>query len=157
MGTAPFDAVLLLSFGGPDGPDDVMPFLRTVTQGRDVPDERLHRVAEQYQTFGGISPINAQNRLLRTQIEVELASREMPLPVYWGNRNWHPMLADTVREMRSAGVKNAAVIVTSGYSSYSGCRQYRENLFEAVAEVEADRQGSAPQFEKMRLWFDHPG
>ncbi len=156
-GLDPFDAVLLLSFGGPEGMGDVLPFLRNVTRGRDVPPQRLRKVAAQYQTLGGISPINEQNRALRAKLEAELVSRGEQLPVYWGNRNWHPMLADTLRTMRSDGVRHGAVIVTSGYSSYSGCRQYRENLFDAVAEVESAELGAAPRLDKLRLWFDSPG
>ncbi len=129
-----------------------MPFLERVTHGRGIPAARLAQVAEQYGAFGGVSPINAQNRLLRDRLEYELA----PLPVYLGNRNWHPLLADTLARMRADGVAMAAVIVTSGYSSYSGCRQYRENLVDAVAQVEADGQGAAPVLLKIRRWFDQP-
>lgn len=156
-----FDAVLLLSFGGPEAPDDVMPFLRRVTAGRGIPDERLAAVAQQYQAFGGISPINAQTKALREALEAELNAGVEPdsesyLPVYWGNRNWDPFLADTLRQMRTDGVLNAAVVVTSGYSSYSGCRQYRENLFDAVTEVNGDGDGSVPVLSKIRRWFDQP-
>ena len=157
MSTELFDAVLLLSFGGPDGPEDVMPFLRNVTRGRDVSEERLAKVAEQYRVMGGASPINEQNRALLAAIQGELESRDLSLPLYWGNRNWHPLLDDTLRQMRADGIRRAAVLVTSGYSSYSGCRQYRENLFDAVVAVESDEQGLVPELEKMRLWFDMPG
>lgn len=150
---APVDAVLLLSFGGPEAPEDVLPFLERVTAGRGVPPERLAAVAKQYEAFGGVSPINEQNRELLAALSAELA----PLPVYWGNRNWRPLLADTLRTMRSDGIGSAAVVVTSGYSSYSGCRQYRENLYDAVVEVEADGLGPAPRLIKIRRWFDHPG
>lgn len=152
------DAVLLLSFGGPEAPDEVRPFLERVTLGRGVPPERLAEVAAQYEAFGGVSPINEQNRRLRSELEKALRGNDdrAGLPVFWANRNWPPLLADTLREMRSAGVRSAAVIVTSGYSSYSGCRQYRENLYDAVAEVESDGRGRAPSLHKIRRWFDHP-
>lgn len=150
------DAVLLLSFGGPERPQDVMPFLERVTAGRGIPPQRLAKVAEQYLAFGGISPINEQNRELVTALREALAASGLDLPVYWGNRNWDPLLAHTLRQMRGDGVQCAAVIVTSGYSSYSGCRQYRENLYDAVQEVQSDGQGSAPQLLKVRRWFDQP-
>lgn len=158
---SPFDAVLLLSFGGPEAPDDVLPFLERVTAGRGIPADRLAAVAQQYEAFGGISPINEQNRQLRAALELELnagVARESDghLPVYFGNRNWHPFLVDTLRDMRADGIENAAVVVTSGYSSYSGCRQYRENLYDAVVELEADGSGSAPRLSKIRRWFDQP-
>ena len=160
-GMSAFDAVLLLSFGGPEAPSEVMPFLERVTAGRGIPPERLAGVAEQYNAFGGISPINEQNRVFRAALEDVLngdLSRDDPefLPVYWGNRNWDPLLADTLRQMRTDGIRNAAVVVTSGYSSYSGCRQYRENLFDAVDEVQADGQGDVPRLNKIRRWFDQP-
>jgi ferrochelatase len=148
----PFDAVLLVSFGGPESPDEVMPFLQRVTRGRGVPTERLAEVAEHYHHFGGRSPINDQNRALLAAIRADLDARGVEIPLYWGNRNSEPYLADTLAEMRDAGVSRAAVFVTSAYSSYSGCRQYRENLAEAVAEVDG-----APQLLKLRHYFDHPG
>jgi ferrochelatase len=147
-----FDAFLLLSFGGPEGPDDVMPFLRSVTQGRGVPDSRLGAVAEHYQRFGGVSPINAQNRALLTAVEKDFTEHGIALPVYWGNRNWHPFLADTVGQMRDDGVRRALVLTTSATSSYSSCRQYRQNMASAQAEVEG-----APELVKLRHYFDHPG
>jgi protoporphyrin/coproporphyrin ferrochelatase len=149
----PYDALLLVSFGGPEGPDDVLPFLRNVTRGRDIPDARLAQVAEHYQRFGGVSPINEQNRKLRTAISEELAAHDVDLPVFWGNRNWGPYLADALAEMRDAGVGRVLAFVTSAYSSYSGCRQYRENLAAARAEVGA----RAPEVDKVRHYFDHPG
>jgi protoporphyrin/coproporphyrin ferrochelatase len=148
----PFDALLLLSFGGPEGPDEVMPFLRTVTRGRGVPDSRLAAVAEHYQHFGGVSPINAQNRALLAAVEKDFTEHGIALPLYWGNRNWHPFLADTVRQMRDDGVRRALVLTTSATSSYSGCRQYRENIASAQADVDG-----APELVKLRHYFDHPG
>ena len=151
-GTAPYDAVLLLSFGGPEAPDEVMPFLERVTRGRGVPAERLVEVAEHYLHFGGRSPINDQNREFIAAMRTDFAARGIDLPIYWGNRNSEPYLADTVAAMRDDGVERAAVFVTSAYSSYSGCRQYRENLADAVADVPG-----APTLEKLRHYFDHPG
>jgi ferrochelatase len=148
-----YDAVLLVSFGGPDGPDDVMPFLENVLRGRNVPRERMLEVAEHYHHFGGKSPINEQNRALLDALRRELDARGPHLPIYWGNRNWHPLLSDTLREMADAGVKRALAFVTSAYSSYSGCRQYRENIAAACAAL-GDR---APQVDKIRVFFNHPG
>jgi ferrochelatase len=148
-----YDAVLLVSFGGPDGPDDVLPFLENVLRGRNVPRERMLEVAEHYHHFGGKSPINDQNRVLLSSLRAELERRGPRLPVYWGNRNWHPLLTDTLREMADAGVKRAIAFVTSGFSSYSGCRQYRENIA-AACEPLGDR---APQIDKIRVFFNHPG
>jgi ferrochelatase len=145
--------LLLLSFGGPEGPDDVLPFLRNVTRGRGIPDERLAAVAEHYHHFGGVSPINAQNRALLAAIRADLAADGIDLPVYWGNRNWRPLLTDVVRQMADEGVRRALVFATSATSSYSGCRQYRENLTDAQAAVGP----RAPQLHKLRHYFDHPG
>src|SRR5687768_17390857 len=130
----PFDALLVVSFGGPDGPQDVLPFLENVLRGRNVPRERMLEVAEHYHHFGGGSPINEQNRRLIAAIERELAAHGPHLRVYWGNRNWHPFLPDTLRKMAADGVKRALAFVTSGFSSYSGCRQYRENIAAAQAD-----------------------
>ncbi|MFN8167304.1 MAG: ferrochelatase [Candidatus Nanopelagicales bacterium] len=152
-----YDALLLVSFGGPEGPDDVVPFLENVTRGRGIPRERLVEVGAHYQHFGGVSPINEQNRELLAALRTDLAGAGLDLPVYWGNRNWAPMLADALREMRADGVRRAACLMTSAYASYSGCRQYRENLADAVAEVESDGQVPAPQLDKLRHYFDHPG
>lgn len=149
-----YDAILLLSFGGPEGPDDVIDFLANVTRGRGIPRERLAAVGEHYAHFGGVSPINRQNRELIAALQPELQRRGIDLPVYFGNRNWHPMLADTLRVMADDGVRRALVIVTSAYSSYSGCRQYRENLADAVAESGI---GDQIRFDKVRHYFDHPG
>ena len=148
-----YDAFLLLSFGGPEGPDDVLPFLRNVTRGRDVPDARLAVVAEHYRHFGGVSPINAQNRALLTAIGAEFGNQGIDLPLYWGNRNWHPFVADTVRQMRDDGVRRALVLATGATSSYSSCRQYRQNL----ADARAATGGDAPELTKLRHYFDHPG
>ncbi|WP_310963778.1 ferrochelatase [Nocardioides terrisoli] len=149
---APYDAVLLVSFGGPEGPDDVVPFLRNVTRGRDIPEERLIEVGRHYLGFGGRSPINDQNRALLAAVEEDLASHDVRIPVYWGNRNWHPLLAETLAQMRDDGVTRAACFVTSAYSSYSGCRQYREDLAGAEAAVEG-----APRLDRLRGYFNHPG
>lgn len=147
-----YDAILLVSFGGPEEPSDVVPFLENVVRGRHVPRERLLEVAEHYYRFGGKSPINDQCRSLVVALEVALAARGWKLPVYWGNRNWHPLLPDTLREMRSAGVKRALAFVTSAYGSYSGCRQYLENIEAARAEA-GER---APLVDKLRLFYNHP-
>src|SRR5947209_16947357 len=130
-----FDALLIVSFGGPEGMDDVMPFLANVLRGRNVPEARMREVAHHYELFDGVSPINGQNRKLIAALERELEERGPRLPVYWGNRNWHPMLADTLRRMRDDGIRSALAFVTSAYSSYSGCRQYREDIQRARATV----------------------
>jgi protoporphyrin/coproporphyrin ferrochelatase len=150
---APYDALLLLSFGGPEGPDDVIPFLENVTRGRGVPRERLAEVGEHYFAFGGVSPINRQCRELIAAVEADLGAHGVDLPVYWGNRNWQPYLTDTVARMAADGVRRAAVLVTSAYASYSGCRQYQENL--AAARAEAGER--APVLDKLRHYFNHPG
>ena len=147
------DAVLLLSFGGPEGPDDVRPFLENVTRGRGVPPERLDEVAASYHAMGGISPINAQCRRFRDALATTLTRNGHDLPVYWGNRNWHPYVDDTVAQMAADGIQRALVFVTSAYSSYSGCRQYLEDLDGARSAVGP----SAPVFEKLRAYYDHPG
>ncbi len=152
LGPESIDSVLLLSFGGPEGPDDVMPFLRNVTRGRDVPAERLAQVAQQYLRHGGVSPINEQNRALLAALSGELARRGTPLACYWGNRNWHPYLRDAVGQMASEGRRHAAVIVTSAFSSYSGCRQYHEDLAQAASEVPG-----APRLSRVRVYGNHPG
>jgi ferrochelatase len=148
-----YDAVLLVSFGGPEGPDDVMPFLENVTRGRGVPRARLSQVGEHYHRFGGVSPINAQCRALRAAVEADLADHGLDLPVYWGNRNWHPLLADTVRQMADDGIGRAAAFVTAAYSSYSCCRQYTDDIARARAEVGS----GAPVIERVRKYFNHPG
>src|SRR6201989_2866897 len=123
-----YDAILLVSFGGPEGLEDVMPFLANVLRGRNVPEARMREVAHHYEMFGGVSPINGQNRELIAALERELGENGPRVPVYWGTRHWHPLLADTVSRMRDDGIKNALAFVTSAYSSYSGCRQYREDI-----------------------------
>ena len=148
-----YDAILVVSFGGPEGPDDVVPFLENVTRGRGIPRERLVEVGRHYELFGGVSPINAQNRALVTALEADLAAHDLPLPVYWGNRNWHPLLTDTLREMRDDGVRRALAFVTSAYSSYSTCRQYLDDIERARAEV----GDGAPVVDKIRQYYDHPG
>jgi ferrochelatase len=148
-----YDAILVVSFGGPEGHDDVIPFLENVLRGRNVPRERMLAVAEHYYHFDGKSPINQQTRELIFALKDELAQHGPKLPVYWGNRNWHPMLADTLRQMKSDGVKRALAFVTSAYSSYSSCRQYREDIARAQAEVGE----GAPQIDKLRIFFNHPG
>ncbi|MDH3753919.1 MAG: ferrochelatase [Acidimicrobiia bacterium] len=148
-----YDAIVLISFGGPEGPDDVLPFLRNVTAGRGIPDERLREVSAHYDRFGGVSPINQQCRDLIAALELELRGVGIDLPIHWGNRNWHPMLADTVAAMRDDGVTNALGIVTSAFSSYSSCRQYQEDIAAARAVV---GQG-APTIDKVRPYWDHPG
>jgi ferrochelatase len=148
----PYDALLLVSFGGPEKPEDVVPFLRNVTAGKNIPDARLEEVGEHYYGFGGRSPINDQNRELVAAIEADLAASGIKLPVYWGNRNWDPFLRDTLEQMKADGITRVAALLTSAYSSYSGCRQYRENLAAAVAEVPG-----APQVDKLRHYFNHPG
>jgi ferrochelatase len=152
----PYDALLLLSFGGPEGPDDVLPFLENVTRGRGIPRERLAEVGAHYHLFGGVSPINAQNRKLLAALRDDFAGQGIELPVYWGNRNWTPYLTDTLREMVKDGRRRVLTLVTSAYASYSGCRQYREDLAGALAALE--REGlPLPRVDKLRLYFNHPG
>ena len=147
-----YDAVVVVSFGGPEDPEEVMPFLRNVTRGRDVPTRRLEEVAEHYLARGGRSPINDQNRALVAALEPRLRDNGLDLPVYWGNRNWHPLLADTVAAMRADGVRRALAFVTSAFGSYSGCRQYRDDIARAVAGC-----GGEPEIHKLRLYWNHPG
>jgi len=149
----PYDSFLLVSFGGPEGPDDVMPFLENVLRGKNVPRERMLEVAEHYSHFGGVSPINEQNRNLLEVIKDEFQKSDIDLPVYWGNRNWHPMLTDTIRQMRDDRCRRTLAFFTSMFSSYSGCRQYRENIIASRAEVGDD----APVIDRLRLGFNHPG
>lgn len=148
-----YDALLFLSFGGPEGMDDVIPFLENVSRGRHIPRERLLEVAEHYYHYGGVSPINAQNRALIAALEAELDAHGLTLPIYFGNRNWHPMLADTLRRMQDDGVKRALVFATSAFSSYSGCRQYRENVVNALLELGEHEIA----FDKIRVFYNHPG
>jgi protoporphyrin/coproporphyrin ferrochelatase len=155
----PYDALLLYSFGGPNKPEDVVPFLRNVTAGKGIPDSRLEEVGEHYYGFGGKSPINDQNLALKAALEAELADRGLDLPVVWGNRNWEPYTTDAIDELERLGAKRAVALVTSAYSSYSGCRQYREDL-----AVTLDKRGqlgpegsTGVQFDKIRSYFNHPG
>lgn len=143
----PYDAVLLVSFGGPERADDVLPFLQNVTRGRNIPDERLREVGEHYFRFGGRSPINDQNRALLAALREGL-----DVPVYWGNRNWAPYLVDAVREMTQDGVRRAVAVITSAYPSYSGCHQYQDNLADARAQVPG-----APTIDRFRHYANHPG
>lgn len=149
----PYDALLVVSFGGPEKPEDVMPFLENVLRGRNVPRERMLEVAGHYYQFGGVSPINEQNRALVRALESRLAGEGPALPVYWGNRNWHPLLPDALRRMAADGVRRALAFVTSAYSSYSGCRQYLEDIARAQHEVGP----VAPAVDKLRVFYNHPG
>jgi ferrochelatase len=148
-----YDAFLLVSFGGPEGPDDVVPFLENVTRGRGVPPERLAEVAEHYRHFGGVSPINAQCRALIDELTPSFAEAGIDLPIYWGNRNWAPYLSDAVARMRDDGVRRALAFVTSPFGSYSACRQYQDDL---AAARDAVGEG-APEIDKIRHYHDHPG
>ncbi|HEX7329906.1 MAG TPA: ferrochelatase [Pyrinomonadaceae bacterium] len=147
-----YDALLVVSFGGPEGMDDVIPFLENVLRGRNVPRERMLQVAHHYELFGGVSPINQQNRDLIAALERELERNGPRLPIYWGNRNWHPLLPETLRQMAKDGIKNALAFVTAAYSSYSSCRQYLQNISDAQAQVGPD----APRVEKLRVFYNHP-
>lgn len=150
---AAYDALLLVSFGGPEGPDEVVPFLENVTRGRDIPPERLAAVGEHYLLFGGVSPINGLCRELKAAIEADFAAHGLgSVPVYWGNRNWDPFLVDTLRRMAADGVGRAAALVTSAYSGYSSCRQYLDDIERARAEVPG-----APRVDKLRAYYNHPG
>jgi ferrochelatase len=149
-----YDAILLTSFGGPEGPDDVIPFLERVTAGRGIPVERLAEVGTHYMTMGGVSPINAQNRQLLAAIKNELARRKIEIPIFWGNRNSDPFFAETIREIHVSGCRHVLAIATSAYSSYSGCRQYRENLAQALSETGL---ADSMAVDKVRHYFDHPG
>jgi ferrochelatase len=149
-GLAPYEAILLVSFGGPERPEDVMPFLQNVTRGRGIPDERLTEVGRHYQMFGGKSPINDQCRKLLAALANELRCRRIELPLYWGNRNWDPYLRDELRKIEQDGHRRVLAVVTSAYPSYSSCRQYRENLFDAV-------QGTQVRIDRIRHYANHPG
>ncbi len=153
---SPYDALLLVSFGGPERPEDVVPFLENVTRGRQIPRERLEEVGEHYFRFGGRSPINDQNRAFLAALREELVGAGIDVPVYWGNRNWDPYLGDALGQMAADGVRRAACFFTSVYSSYSGCRQYREDLAEADASVRA-RGLEPPALDRLRLPYNHPG
>ena len=148
-----YDALLLVSFGGPEKREDVIPFLENVLRGRDVPRQRMLEVAEHYYRFDGKSPINGQNRALLSALQREFSDHGLDLPLYWGNRNWHPMLTDTLQQMAGDGIRRALAFATSAYSSYSGCRQYLDNI--AAARDQVGRQ--APEVHKLRVFFNHPG
>lgn len=148
-----YDAILIVGFGGPESHEDVLPFLQNVTRGRNIPQERLLEVAAHYHHFGGRSPINDHCRDLIAALRRELAQHSINLRIYWGNRNWHPYLVDVLRQMRRDGVNRALAFVTSAYSSYSGCRQYRENIADALAELGP----GAPEVDKLRVFYNHPG
>ena len=148
-----YDALLVVSFGGPEGPDDVMPFLENVLRGKNVPRQRMLQVAEHYQHFDGVSPINGQNRELIAALRTELADHQIEIPIYWGNRNWNPLLVDTLQQMKADGIQRSLAFMTSAYSSYSGCRQYREDIERAQQEV----GDGAPQVDKLRVFYNHPG
>ena len=150
---AHFDALLVVAFGGPEGPDDVMPFLENVTRGRGVPRARLEEVADHYGLFDGVSPINEQNRELIRALRVVLDERDVGLPIYFGNRNWHPYLNDVIGEMHKDGVERSLALFTTAYSSYSSCRQYRENLYAAQVACGPD----APEILRLRAFYNHPG
>jgi len=148
-----YDAVLVVSFGGPEGPADVLPFLENVLRGKNVPRARLLEVAHHYEHFGGVSPLNDQNRALVSALQAELDAHGPRLPVFWGNRNWRPLLSDTLAQMASQGIRKALGFFTSAYSSYSSCRQYRENIAAAQQAVGP----AAPEVDKLRAFFNHPG
>jgi len=148
-----YDALLVVSFGGPERREDVLPFLENVLRGRRVPPGRLLAVAEHYYHFGGQSPINAQNRALIAALSEEFAAAGLALPIYFGNRHWHPFLGETLAQMKAAGVRRGIAFFTSAFSSYSGCRQYLENIASAQAQVGP----GAPQVDRLRAFFNHPG
>ena len=147
-----YDAVLIMSFGGPEGMNDVIPFLDNVLRGRNVPEERKMEVAHHYELFGGISPINEQNQALQAALVAELKKNGIHTPVHLGNRNWKPFVTDVIRDMQQAGVKKFLAFVTSGFSCYSGCRQYREDIIRACETIGPD----APSFDKIRVYYNHP-
>lgn len=147
-----YDAVLFVSFGGPEGRDDVIPFLENVLRGRNVPRERMLEVAEHYYHFDGVSPINEQTRQLIDAVQADLKELGIDVPIYWGNRNWHPLLPDTLQEMKKQGVNNAIAFVVSAFSSYSGCRQYRENVYAAQDQTDFNDAN----FDKIRTFYNHP-
>ena len=151
--TPNYDALLFVSFGGPEAPGDVVPFLQNVTRGRDIPEARLREAGRHYFHFDGVSPINAQNRAFLDALRSHFVATKLDLPIYWGNRNWTPYLADAVEQMRADGVRHALAFFTSAYSSYSGCRQYRENLADAIAAV----GDGAPRIDRIGAYFNHPG
>ena len=148
----PYDALLVVSFGGPEGPNDIIPFLDNVLKGLPIKSEAKQSIARRYARFGGVSPINGETRKFISALETQLAAHNIDLPVYWGNRNWHPLLSETLAKMRADGVERVLTHVTSTFSSYSGCRKYREDLYEACAGLE-----DPPAIDKLRLGYNHPG
>ena len=169
-GLEPYDAIMLLSYGGPNGMEDVLPFMRNATRGRGIPDERLLQVSKHYERFGGVSPINACNQRLIADLSAELSRRGYDIPVGWGNRNWHPFVAEGLDELAQAGARRILVLPTSAYASYSGCRQYREDLAEAArslsekwgsivlgAEDSADNPSADIIVDKVRPYYSTPG
>ena len=152
MSSSNYDALLFVSFGGPEGPDDVIPFLENVLRGKNVPRERLLEVAEHYNHFGGVSPINQQCKDLIAALKTELKDHNIELPIFWGNRNWTPLLPDTLRDLKQAGAKKVLTFITSGFSCYSGCRQYRENVYAAQDEADANNI----EVHKIRVFYNHP-
>jgi protoporphyrin/coproporphyrin ferrochelatase len=150
--TEDYDALLFVSFGGPEGMDDVIPFMENVLRGRNVPRERIIQVTHHYEQFDGVSPINKQNRKIISALESELETNGPRLPIYWGNRNWHPLLPEAVQKMADDGIKKALAFVTSAYSSFSSCRQYLQNINDACAAVGS----SAPRIDKVRAFYNHP-
>ena len=152
-----YDAVILASFGGPEGQDDVIPFLRNVTRGRGIPEERLEEVGTHYRSFGGVSPINQQNRELKAALEAEIARRGLDLPVYWGNRNWAPYLEDAISQAAADGHRTLLGLATSAYSSYSSDRQYREDFARVLIDTGLGEGEDPVTIDKVRLFFDHPG
>ncbi len=152
---SPYDAILLVSFGGPEKPQDVVPFLENVTRGRGIPRDRLAQVGEHYYLFGGRSPINDQCRMLLSALRAELDSRDLDLPLYWGNRNWDPYLTDVVQRLYADGHHRVLAIMTSAYPSYSSCRQYRENLSDAARPI--TERGDVLAVDRLRHYASHPG
>lgn len=151
--TQTYDALLVLSFGGPEGMEDVIPYLENVLRGRHVPRERLEEVAHHYYLFGGVSPLNNQNRALIAALEADFAANGLNMPIYWGNRNWSPYLTDTLHQMQTDGIQRALALFTTAYSSYSSCRQYREDIARAQVEI----GDGAPEVHKLRVYYNHPG
>ena len=148
-----YEALLVVSFGGPEGMDEVMPFLQNVLLGRNIPEARLREVVHHYELFGGVSPLNGQNRALIAALRIELEASGPNIPIYWGNRNWRPFLPEALQQMKQDGIKHALAFFTSAYSSYSSCRQYREDIQRAQAQVGA----GAPEIDKLRVFYNHPG
>jgi len=151
--SSPYEALLVVSFGGPEGMHEVMPFLQNVLLGRNIPEARLKEVVHHYELFGGVSPLNGQNRALIAALRVELQSSGPNIPIYWGNRNWKPLLSEALEQMKQDGIRRALGFFTSAYSSYSSCRQYREDIQKAQAAV----GDGAPEIDKLRVFYNHPG